>query len=152
MPERYDRSLRANELLLLRNAIDQRVAFGWPLAPAYHIPNTIDGNVRIGKDTGMGPPFDVVVVADLAQAVNTPGADTTMATAVLPSVGEVAVSGHNERSDQEVADGAPLQADELEGIYGLTSRKHRLPETTEMKVMELGPHRWGIPIFHRYAF
>ena len=50
MPERYDRSVCANELLL-RNTIAQRIRQGWEVAPAFHLPATVDGNERIGKQT-----------------------------------------------------------------------------------------------------
>ena len=49
MPERYDRSACANELLL-RNTIVQRMRTGWEVAPAFHLPLTIAGTPRIGRD------------------------------------------------------------------------------------------------------
>ena len=49
MPERYDRSACANELLL-RNTIAQRMRTGWEIAPAFHLPLTITGAPRIGRD------------------------------------------------------------------------------------------------------
>ena len=39
MPERYDRSACANELLL-RNTVIHRVREGWNIAPACHLPET----------------------------------------------------------------------------------------------------------------
>ena len=48
MPERYDRSAGANELLL-RNTIVQRMRGGWTVAPAFHLPLTISDATRIGR-------------------------------------------------------------------------------------------------------
>ena len=48
MPERYDRSVCSRDLLL-RNKIAHKFATGWEPAPAYHLPTTVVGNVRIGK-------------------------------------------------------------------------------------------------------
>ena len=48
MPERYDRSACANELLL-RNAIGRRIQAGWGIAPPSHLPVTVDIGVRIGR-------------------------------------------------------------------------------------------------------
>ena len=53
MPERYGRSVCANELLLM-NTIIQRVANGWEMAPAFHLPTTVHGNERIGKEPTEG--------------------------------------------------------------------------------------------------
>ena len=55
MPERYDRSVCANELLL-HNTIVQMMDAGWVLAPAYHLPATRTGHVRIGKEPETLPP------------------------------------------------------------------------------------------------
>ena len=49
MPDRYDRSARANELLL-RNAIVQRIRQGWEMAPAFHLHATVNGTPRIGRE------------------------------------------------------------------------------------------------------
>ena len=49
MPDRYDRIACANELLL-RNTIVQRMRTGWEVAPAFHLPLTIAGTPRIGRD------------------------------------------------------------------------------------------------------
>ena len=48
MPERYDRIVCDSELLL-RNAIAQRIAACWGIAPDYHLPDTPQGSLRIGK-------------------------------------------------------------------------------------------------------
>lgn len=69
MPERYDRSVCASELLL-RNAIVQKMASGWAWAPAYHIPTTASGQIRIGEDPGPVTPT-VTEAAEVATvAVN----------------------------------------------------------------------------------
>ena len=47
MPERYDRAACSHELLL-RNTIVQRMNEGWGIAPAFHLPATVDKTVRIG--------------------------------------------------------------------------------------------------------
>ena len=49
IPGRYDRGVCANELLL-RNTIAQKMAAGRALAPAYHLPSTVTGHFRIGKE------------------------------------------------------------------------------------------------------
>ena len=49
MPGRYDRSTCATELLI-RNTIAQQIAGGWNVAPVYHLPETVTGHVRIGKE------------------------------------------------------------------------------------------------------
>ena len=54
MPERYDRSVCANELLL-RNTIVNKMADGWKPADAFHLPTTVSGHVRIGKSTDDAP-------------------------------------------------------------------------------------------------
>ena len=51
MPERYDRSVCPKELLL-RNTIVHKFSTGWVPAPAYHIPTTVGGHVRVGKAVG----------------------------------------------------------------------------------------------------
>ena len=48
MPERYDGSAFANELLL-RNTIVQRMQTGWGVAPPFHFPVTVGGTIRIGR-------------------------------------------------------------------------------------------------------
>ena len=48
MPDRYGRSVCASEMLL-RNTIIQRTVEGWGMAPAFHLPTTVVGHVRIGK-------------------------------------------------------------------------------------------------------
>lgn len=54
MPERYDRCVCANGLLL-RNTIVHKVVEGWSMIPSFHIPETIIGERRIGKSVD-GPP------------------------------------------------------------------------------------------------
>ena len=49
MPERYDRSARSNELSL-RNTIVQRILQGWEMEQAFHLPATVNGAPRIGRD------------------------------------------------------------------------------------------------------
>ena len=51
MPERYGRGVCANELLL-RNTIVQKFASGRGPSPEYHIPWTVDGHIRVGKQPG----------------------------------------------------------------------------------------------------
>ena len=89
MPDRYDRGVCANELLL-RNAIAQRLAAGWSLAPAYHIPTTVDGSVRIGKEAEQGLMCEIVVGAELNQAVDAPCAVVSVTTDASPGEGEFA--------------------------------------------------------------
>ena len=48
MPERYDRSNSASELLL-RNAISRKIVSRWEIAPAYHLPAAVTGRARIGN-------------------------------------------------------------------------------------------------------
>ena len=66
MPERYDRSTCATELLL-RNTIVQQIVGGWSMAPAYHLPETVTGHVRIGKenDTTVKGTSDALKLDDL---------------------------------------------------------------------------------------
>ena len=54
MPGRYERSVGANELLL-RNTIVNKMAGGWELADAFHLPTKVTGDERIGKGTGGNP-------------------------------------------------------------------------------------------------
>ena len=49
MPERYDRSACANELLL-RNTIVQRIKTGREVAPPFHLPHAVAGAQRIGRE------------------------------------------------------------------------------------------------------
>ena len=49
MSERYARSVCAGELLL-RNAIIQKVAQGWSMVESCHLPETVDGSERTGKE------------------------------------------------------------------------------------------------------
>ena len=55
MPERYDREVCAAELLL-RNTIIQKFVSGWGLAPSFHLPETVTGHHRIGKEAPLRPP------------------------------------------------------------------------------------------------
>ena len=48
MPERYDRSVCASELLL-RNTIVNKIVNGWTVAPSFHLPQTAQDAGRIGK-------------------------------------------------------------------------------------------------------
>ena len=48
MPERYDRSVCASELLL-RNTIVNKIVNGWTVAPSFHLPQTVLDAGRIGK-------------------------------------------------------------------------------------------------------
>ena len=52
MPERYDRSACANELLL-RNTVIHRMREGWNIAPAPQLPGTVTDTNRIGRDKGI---------------------------------------------------------------------------------------------------
>ena len=49
MPERYDRSACANELLL-RKTVIRRMRDGWAVAPAFRLPQTVFDTTRIGID------------------------------------------------------------------------------------------------------
>ena len=53
MPERYDRSVCPNELLL-RNTIVDKFATGWEPVPAYHIPDNGSGAIGNRKASGRG--------------------------------------------------------------------------------------------------
>ena len=53
MPGRYDRSACANELLL-RNTVIHRMREGWNIAPAFHLPETVNDINRIGRDKELG--------------------------------------------------------------------------------------------------
>ena len=55
MPDRYDRSVCASELLL-RNTIIRQMAAGWDMAASFHLPSTVAGHVRLGKEV---PPTQV---------------------------------------------------------------------------------------------
>ena len=57
MNERYDRSMRANELLL-RNAIIQKMVSGWTMVDSFHLPETVPGAERIGKPPTTIPTVD----------------------------------------------------------------------------------------------
>ena len=48
MPERYDRSVCASELLL-RNTIVNKIVSGWTMAPSFHLPHTVLDAGSIGK-------------------------------------------------------------------------------------------------------
>ena len=52
MNERYDRSVCASELLL-RNTIIQKMVAGWNMVASFHLPESVTGAARIGKDPGM---------------------------------------------------------------------------------------------------
>ena len=79
MPDRYDRAVCATELLL-RNTIIQKVVSGWELAASFHLPLTVPGGIRIGKDVDdtldpapTGDPSDPSTgVEDDAQVIDTP--------------------------------------------------------------------------------
>ena len=55
MPGRRDRSVCAGELPI-RNTIVRKMAAGWGIAGAAHLPTTAAGQVRIGKGAGEIPP------------------------------------------------------------------------------------------------
>ena len=80
IPERYDRSVCANELLL-RNTIIQRMVGGWGMAPAFHLPTTVEGHVRIGKPAIVDPPQDSPPTLSPA---GSRAVDSTMGGDVLP--------------------------------------------------------------------
>ena len=141
MPERYDSSVCANELRL-RNTIVQRMASGWSLAPAYHIPNTIDCSVRIGKETEQALTSELVVATDWKQAVDAPGTDLAQTTAISPGEGEDANEGHDESSEQVVDD--PLQADQLGGDLWINPKRN-LTKTTEGASVGIGVTALGNP-------
>ena len=65
MPDRYDRSVCAGELLL-RNTIVTKMADGWGPAGAFRLPTTVSGHLRIGKSTDEVPlpPHDVAPLGD----------------------------------------------------------------------------------------
>ena len=58
MPERYDRSVCASELLL-RNTIVQRIVAGRGIAPTYRLHATVSGHLRIGKPETPDTPADM---------------------------------------------------------------------------------------------
>ena len=58
MSERYDRSVRANELLH-RNTIIQKMVGAWAAVDSFCLPETVPGSGRIGKGPE-GAPADVV--------------------------------------------------------------------------------------------
>ena len=55
MPERYGRSFCAIELLL-RNTIVQQIVAGCNITPSYHLPETVNGHLRIGKPATLNDP------------------------------------------------------------------------------------------------
>ena len=48
MPERYGRSVCANELLI-RNTIMSKFNEGWTTVPSFHLPLSVDSSQRVGK-------------------------------------------------------------------------------------------------------
>ena len=73
MPERYDRSVCASELLL-RNTIIKQMAAGWEVSDSPHLPTTVTGRVRIGEEPppvmeADTQPSEVVASRDAAAAV-----------------------------------------------------------------------------------
>ena len=90
MPERYDRSVCATELLL-RNTIIQKVVGGWAIAPSFHLPETVPSDCRIGKaaevtlDTDVLPsalPGSLDQSAELSGQITPPLADAHALTQV----------------------------------------------------------------------
>ena len=62
---------------------------------ANHIHNTIDANVRIGRETEHDLASEMVVANDINQDVDTPGADLPQTTPMIPGEGEGALDGRN---------------------------------------------------------
>ena len=63
MAERYDRSVCASEPLL-RNTIMRKMAEGWNIAPAFHLPATVVGHQRIGEESNDGDALLAALPAD----------------------------------------------------------------------------------------
>ena len=66
MPERYGRCVCASEPLL-RNTIIQQIVAGWEVTPAYHLPQTVTGHVRIGKPIDVEEPTQTPTLPDDTQ-------------------------------------------------------------------------------------
>ena len=142
MPERYDRIVCASELML-RNKIVQRIDAGWGVAPAYRLPATVAGHLRIGKPETPDTPADMAT----AKQCNEQGAECA-----LPTDGEL---GCNDRPIDKVAecshDGT---RGKVEGTQSTGSGTLELaPTQTDTQadpkndVLALGTQALGNPIF-----
>ena len=74
MPERYDRRVCANELLLC-STIAQKMAAGGELSPAYHPPSSVAGHFRIGKEPETLPPPECALTQPAMGSVDHPHTD-----------------------------------------------------------------------------
>ena len=70
MPERYDRSVCANELLL-RNTIIRKIIEESAMVPSPHLPESVSGDLRIGKAVD-GPPILGSPLPQILQTWNKP--------------------------------------------------------------------------------
>ena len=78
MPERYDRSVCPNELLL-RNTIMCKFVEGWTTVPSFHLPITVDTSQRIGKpgeEVSEIPPVQVTATTAFVGGTALTQADT----------------------------------------------------------------------------
>ena len=71
MPERYDRTVCATELLL-GNTIIQKFVSGWDLAPSFHLPETVHNDQRIGKETPVVPTVDPLELPSALEGTSVP--------------------------------------------------------------------------------
>ena len=94
MPERYDRSVCADELLL-RNTIANKMEDGWGPADAFHLPGTVSGPVRIGKSAGDVP---------FPTPDGGPRTGSTPTVEILPSVNNTAPGENTQSVQSECAD------------------------------------------------
>ena len=91
MPERYDRSVCASELLL-RNTIIQQIVAGWNMAPSYRLPATATGRLRIGKTEEQCAPDPIAsqrTDAEREVSPSTLSATQTSAIAPIDDSGEI---------------------------------------------------------------
>ena len=115
MPERYDCSVCAIELLL-RNTIVREIVDGWWRAPAYRLPATVAGHVRIGKTTTLDTPVDPAIAK---QGIE------------LGTVGVIPTCGALARNDRPLdKDDDCLQANALGEVEGTQSTASGAPELT----------------------
>ena len=118
MSERYDRSACASELLL-RDTIVQKMADGWGIAESFHLPSTVTGRVRIGKElpptqvTELTQPHNETVRAtELTQPHDETAREVTPADTGCDELGEIDRIFGEYDSDNEPQGSLPKQ-DEL---------------------------------------
>ena len=90
MPERYDRSVCSNELLL-RNTIMSKFNDGWTTVPSFHLPITVDTSQRIGK-----PGEEADVTAPTQTTVDAPSVDDPAVTQTETLVPEDDTQTHDD--------------------------------------------------------